>query len=633
MKKFIFHASLFFLLPAVIGLFWTIFVVVMDWRSYSRALTMPEDATIAVCGDSQTKDGLDPALVPGLFNFSTAATTCDQDLLRLLDLLVRNRGKVRHVLLDASPLKVGYSTEKPVSELNSGRVHALLYAYHPLECRRAFGSLGTLWRDVVCTRKYNEFRKSILRGKSWRSSMAGGFDPGKEQGFLNPKFRARALADVVDKAARVNACAPANIRQPFFSALTESAGLVRAAGATPIFTTMPLSRQLRTAIDATQLEAFRKAMHDVAVRLGVEYLDYLALDLPDTYWHDGNHLNREGARMFSVRFAGDLAAVLSRMPSISPDVQLHAEIAGVTSCPRLEVDFSGLSHAGGDLYWVVRDVKGEICEVKIPLDRTTGRALGCEVLRSFKIPGNVDLEAVAFDPLRSTPWISDENNSIVAEFIPSEGRIGRRVDLPQDLRGVQKRRGIEALEISPDGLTMWMCNENELPADDSAAPEPNEFVRLTRLTRRTADGIWHLSGQWAYRPATPGGLSVRGGARNGVVSLCVLPDGNLLVLEREKTAEKKKPFRVRIYRVDFDGATDIRGWSSLAYDDFTPVRKRRLFDGAPGTASYEGICCGSVLDDGTQTILLVSDGNDAASGTLMTLRLVSKPNVQPTSSR
>ncbi len=306
MKRFISYLLLFFLLPGLLGVGWTVFVVVTDWRSYKRALVMPKTATIAVCGDSQTKDGLDPARCPGLFNFSTAATTCDQDLLRLTDLLCRNRGQVKYVLLDVSPLKIGYSTEKPVSELNAGRVHALLYLYHVAEMRREFGSEGALWRDVVCTRKYNEFRKSILRGKPWRSSMAGGFDPGTKQGFLDPKLRARALGDVATKAEHVNRYPPATGKEPFFAILEESIGLVRAAGATPIVTTMPLSGRLKAAIDPQRLAAFTSAVKATTARQNVRYLDYLALDLPETCWYDANHLNRQGAETFTPRLAADL---------------------------------------------------------------------------------------------------------------------------------------------------------------------------------------------------------------------------------------------------------------------------------------------------------------------------------------
>ena len=107
MKKFLFRLFLFLWVPVLLAIVWTVFVVVCDCRSYRAALEVPDGAAVVVCGDSQTKDALDPALFPGFFNFSTAATTCDQDLLRLGDLLSANKGRIKYVLLDVSPLKIG----------------------------------------------------------------------------------------------------------------------------------------------------------------------------------------------------------------------------------------------------------------------------------------------------------------------------------------------------------------------------------------------------------------------------------------------------------------------------------------------------------------------------------------------
>ena len=69
---------------------------------------------------------------------------------------------------------------------------------------------------------------------------------------------------------------------------------------------MPLSGPLREAIDPARRAAFTREVRALARRLGVTYLDYLELDLPLECWHDGNHLNRTGAAVFSERFARDL---------------------------------------------------------------------------------------------------------------------------------------------------------------------------------------------------------------------------------------------------------------------------------------------------------------------------------------
>ena len=61
MTKFISYAILFLALPVILGVAWTACVVVADYRSYTGALAAPPEATVAVCGASQTKDALDPA--------------------------------------------------------------------------------------------------------------------------------------------------------------------------------------------------------------------------------------------------------------------------------------------------------------------------------------------------------------------------------------------------------------------------------------------------------------------------------------------------------------------------------------------------------------------------------------------
>ena len=306
MRRFLKRLFLFAAFPAVVAVVWTTFVVAMDRRSYVRALPLAEGETMVVCGDSQTKDALDPVRIPGLRNFSTAATTCDQDAMRLADVLDANPGKIRCVLLDVSPLKVNSSLARPVSELNASRVHALLHVYHFRDNRRPFGSVLALWRDVIFTRKFNEFRKSVLRGRPWKSSLVGGFDPARQKGFLDKKTAKRAYEDGKGKAARVNGCPPATPGLLLFRVLEEQVARVRASGAEPVITTMPLSAPLREAIDPVRRAAFTREVQALARRLGVIYLDYLDLDLPLECWHDCNHLNCTGAEMFSERFARDL---------------------------------------------------------------------------------------------------------------------------------------------------------------------------------------------------------------------------------------------------------------------------------------------------------------------------------------
>lgn len=304
MKEFLKRFALFAALVALPASAWIAAVVALDHASYRASLKMPDGASVVVCGDSQTKDALDPALFPALFNFSNAASLNDQNLLRLKDVLDANPGKARIVLIDASPLKLGYDPTIPVSETAAARVHFLIHVYHLGENVRPVGSWTALVRDVLFTRKFNEFRKSVLRGKRWRSSLAGGFDPDKTHGFTDAKYRKKALSDVAAKAERINSLPPATGGEELWGILAAQIALVRERGATPVLTTMPLSGPLLAAVDAERLDAFTAAAAAFAAKQGIAYLDFLRNPTDDEDWHDANHLNRSGAARFTAEFVG-----------------------------------------------------------------------------------------------------------------------------------------------------------------------------------------------------------------------------------------------------------------------------------------------------------------------------------------
>ncbi|MDO5317642.1 MAG: esterase-like activity of phytase family protein [bacterium] len=627
MKKFLFRLFLFFWVPILLAIAWTAFVVVCDCRSYRSALDVPDGTAVVVCGDSQTKDSLDPALFPGFFNFSTAATTCDQDLLRLEDLLSANKGRIKYVLLDVSPLKIGYSPDRPISELNAARVHLLLHVYHLWENRRPFGSVGELYRDVVFTRKYNEFRKSILRGKPWRSSMAGGFDPDKAAGFLNPKLKGKAESDMEEKAARVNGREPLEMDAPLLDILAESIALVRAKGAYPIVTTMPLAPPLRKAFDPTKKVAFTAAVRETAVRLEVPYLDYLDLDLPLDCWHDGNHLNHTGAAVFTPRFVADFRRTVKAMGGALPDEEYKLTKTGIYKSVGIlgknakGRGLSGLTYAGGNTFWTIEEKSGALIELKIEIDTGTGSITDVrEVHRATALGGN--FEGIAFDPLLPKLWICEEEGNTIRAFDLEKGRISDVVEVPT-MRSARSNRGLEALSISSYGLDMWACNENELPVDSSASPGASEVVRLVHFTRATASAPWKMADQWVYRPEQPISLDPRRQRklRNGVSSLCLMENGDLLILERETDKLRPARGRSRIYRIDRTGATEVSGHASLASVDYVPVRKHLLYDGVARHVQYEGLTLGPRLADGSRVAILVSDASDNGVEYFMSLKL------------
>ena len=102
--------------------------------------------------------------------------------------------------------------------------------------------------------------------------------------------------------------------------------------------------------------------------------------------------------------------------------------------------------------------------------------------------------------------------------------------------------------------------------------------------------------------------------RSGVSDLCVLEDGTLLVLERELSRKGVDPaYRSRLYAV--------RPAGNEPFNVERPLAKKLLFGADTGSANYEGVCLGPTLGNGDRTLVMVSDGGDAADERLYVLRM------------
>jgi hypothetical protein len=229
------------------------------------------------------------------------------------------------------------------------------------------------------------------------------------------------------------------------------------------------------------------------------------------------------------------------------------------------------------------------------------------------------MEGLAYDPLRDSLWICDEIGPRIYEYSFREGRIGDEIDLPEHLKKCIRNRSLEALEITPDGLTMLACNEKAIPGDRIPGVENVAPVRLSKFTRRSAHEPWRLSAQCYYLPEPPNGHARKSDWRNGIASVCVDSKGHIFVLERECDKTDGLRFHIRVFEVVFPGSTSS-GPSGLL-----PVSKKRLvYDEDTGTSMYEGMCLGPVLKNGAQTLVLVSDGDKKAIESIMTLVFVDK---------
>lgn len=111
----------------------------------------------------------------------------------------------------------------------------------------------------------------------------------------------------------------------------------------------------------------------------------------------------------------------------------------------------------------------------------------------------------------------------------------------------------------------------------------------------------------------------------GVSELCVLPDGQLLVLEREAFIPKIKIgafCKCKLYLIN-PLNSEVFSMKEKFSSDTPFLKKRLLTEWKTGLslskrsfANYEGMCLGPKLEDGSQVVILLSDSQDQYAGVL-----------------
>ena len=287
---------------------------------------------------------------------------------------------------------------------------------------------------------------------------------------------------------------------------------------------------------------------------------------------------------------------------------------------------SGITYAGGNLFYAIDDTDNKLYPIRLNINRSTGELAQADITieAGVVMSGGNDMEGCAFDPCSGRVWISQETGALIREFDPSTGTLTRSAPVPAVQKNYNGNYSLEALTISGDGKTMWTANEEALKVDGLLATNSvGSVVRLTRFTRDSVHDNWTANGEWAYE-TQPIGTAKDSHTRSGVSGLCALPDGTLLVLERRCYQGGFFPdFNIKIYQVNFSGATDVSSFSSLKNATYTKTNKAQLFTftDTSDMPNYEGICLGPRLNDGSCVIVLITDGGSSAAPEVMTLKL------------
>lgn len=324
MKRYVMRLLLFGLLAVLIFGGWAGLLLWMEISAYSREAHMPEGTLYAVCGDSQTEVGLLPELWPHFFNFSRSAIQLDQIELKALDLLERNPGALKALLIDVSPRKLAVqSIDRPLLLTRNAGKRFMLHVLHPSRSRRSLDGIVVLFRDAILVKRTTKALKCLRNGQPYESSIGGvgGADPNlTEEDVVRNRAKLLAgpakvgfrdhrdlvLSAIDEHVAELMSWGPFDRDSKTVRCLRDIVALVKEHDVMPVLMMTPLSPAYLAKVPRERLDNARSVMREVARECGVPCLDYLELPFRTEEWRDGNHLNSHGAVRFTERVRGDV---------------------------------------------------------------------------------------------------------------------------------------------------------------------------------------------------------------------------------------------------------------------------------------------------------------------------------------
>ncbi len=285
-------------------------------------------------------------------------------------------------------------------------------------------------------------------------------------------------------------------------------------------------------------------------------------------------------------------------------------------------ELSGLTYSGGTTYHAVGDNGAtSIWELSISVDTASGQLTGSpSVTGSLPVAGlGSDSEGIAYRSTTGTFFVADEVGSTIQEFSSTTGASVGSVSVPAIYQpsNVQSNMGLESLAWGAGGL--WTANEEALVPDGSLSnATTGSWVRIQQF-----DSSLTAVGQWGYQTDHISSMNpFITQERSGVVDVLPWTSTELLVLERELGGAVVPTFRSRLYYVDTATATDVSALPSIDAGGFTALSKTLLWEQNFGTASnFEGMTYGPTLDNGSLSLLLISDDGGGLAQNLVALEV------------
>ena len=329
-------------------------------------------------------------------------------------------------------------------------------------------------------------------------------------------------------------------------------------------------------------------------------------------------------------------------------------------------NYSGIAHLHDDIYAVVSDKSDSALyfNFRIQVNPKTGEPEQIENLGFTErtdgtlndgkpwlgLEKGFDHEAIV-KVSDSTLVIASEGYCRLKEypFLPISADTAK-VGYPQNLwesrlssSDFYPNYNFESLAFDSVRQYLWTIPESTLRKDGQPATPQNGLANRLRLMRldwgkmkenRNKEGYSEQVSSkkdsrymttYAYQMDQPSTHKKADIYVMGVSELCALPDGQLLVLEREAFIPKIKIgafCKCKLYLVN-PLNSEVFSMKEKFSSDTPFLKKRLLTEWKTGLslskrsfANYEGMCLGPMLEDGSQVVILLSDSQDQYAGVL-----------------
>ena len=279
-------------------------------------------------------------------------------------------------------------------------------------------------------------------------------------------------------------------------------------------------------------------------------------------------------------------------------------------------NYSGITWLGDNQYAVVDDksVMAGFYLMTIDIDSITGNILNVRADRfvSSENP-NRDEEGICYVPQTNTVFVSGERDGKIIEYAMNGMLTDRQLSIPEEFQSAHANGGLEALTYDANARLFWTTSENTLQAD---GPMPTIHHKVSNLLRLQSFG-YDLQPKTQYWYETDRSLveKEKGKSLLGVSGLAALPDGRLVVLEREIYQAPKSVgsfVHVKLYLVH----PAVQQPGELLPKRLLTEFRTKINLTARSFANYEGICVGKPMADGRMVLVLVADSQNQHKGYL-----------------